>query len=64
MFERGKEGLGRGEQLLPLARPFGGDERVAADDQPLSRVGGARDLGQVRLVEELELQVAVADELA
>ena len=40
-----------------------GDERVAADDQPLARVVHAGDLGEVLLVKERELQLAVVDEL-
>ena len=52
-----------GEQLLALAGALGGDERVAADDQALVRVVVGGDLGQVLLVEERELQVAVFHQL-
>lgn len=34
--DRGELGLGGGEQLFAFAGAFGGDERVAADDQPLA----------------------------
>jgi hypothetical protein len=48
--DRCELGLGGGKQRLALARALGGDERVAADDQPLAGelIGG--DLGQVDLV--------------
>ena len=56
--------LGRGQQVLALARALGSELRVAADDQALARelVGG--DLGEVGLVEQRQLQLAGADQLA
>jgi hypothetical protein len=51
--DRGQQGLGGGEQLGPFAGPVGRECRVAAGDQPLARVVGVADLGQVLLVEQL-----------
>ena len=48
--------LGRLQQLLPLARPLGGQERVLADHQAFARIVGAGDLGHVTLVEQRRLQ--------
>src|SRR5262249_58955012 len=42
--------LCRLEQVLTLARPLGGDERVATDDEPLVGILLRGDLGQVLLV--------------
>ena len=39
---RGEIALGRGQQILALARPLRGEQRVAADDQPLARDSRAR----------------------
>ena len=55
--------FGRFQQLLALAGALGGDQRVAANDQPLTGVVLGGDLGEVLLVKERELQHAVADEL-
>ena len=44
--------LGGRQQLLPLALPFGGQQRIAAHDQPLAGELLAADLGQVPLVEQ------------
>jgi hypothetical protein len=63
-FDRREGGLGRGEEILPFARPLGRDERVATDDQAFARVVGAFDLGQVLLVEERQLQRALLDQLS
>jgi hypothetical protein len=41
--------LGRGQQVLAVAGAFGGQERVAASDQPLAGVVTVADLGQVLL---------------
>ena len=54
--ERGQGVLGGGEQLGAFAGPLGGQERVAAGDQPFSGVVGVGDLGQVGLVEQGQLQ--------
>ncbi len=59
-----KAALGRGQQLLALARPVGGDERVAAHDQPLARIVLSGDLGQVVLIKQRQLQRPVLDQLA
>jgi hypothetical protein len=57
-------GLGGGQQLVAFAGAFAGDERVAADDQPLAGiVRGRTDLGQVGLIEQRQLQLAIADQL-
>jgi hypothetical protein len=53
--EGGRPGLGRGQQVLPLAVPLGGEDRVAAHDEALARIVGARDLGEVALVKQPEL---------
>jgi hypothetical protein len=45
-----------------LRRALAGDVWVAADDQTLARVGAGGDLGQVRLVEQRQLQVAGVDQ--
>ena len=52
-------GLGGGQQVLALAGALGGQDRVAAGDQPLAGVVRAGDLGQVLLVEQRQLQRAV-----
>ena len=54
--------LGRREQLVALARPLGGEGRVAADDEPFARELRARDLGEVALVEQPELEVTRVNE--
>ncbi len=54
--------LGGGEQRLALAGALVGDLRVAADDQPLARIGVGGDLGQIRLVEQRQLQLAALDQ--
>jgi hypothetical protein len=51
--------LGRGQQRLALARALGGDERVAADDQPLAGELVGLDLGQVDLVKQRRLKPRV-----
>ena len=57
--DRGQQLLGSGEQFLAGAGAVGGQDRVAAGDQPLAGevIGG--DLGQVLLVEEAELEGSV-----
>ena len=52
----GQQGLGGGEQLVALAGPRGGQERVAAGDQAFAGVVGVGDLGEVLLVEQGRLQ--------
>ena len=52
----GQQGLGGGEQLVALAGPRGGEERVAAGDQAFAGVVGVADLGEVLLVEQGRLQ--------
>src|SRR6266568_8915688 len=60
-----QELLGGGQQVLALAGPLGGQQRVAAGDQPLAQVVRAGDLGQVLLIEQGHLQrAAVIGELA
>ena len=57
--EGGEEFLGGGQQVLALAGAVGGQDRVAAGDQPLAGevIGG--DLREVLLIEEAELERAV-----
>ena len=50
--------LGGGEQLAAFARAFVGEQRIAADDEPLARIVGRGDLGEIALVEQGKLQVA------
>ena len=57
-------GLGGGQQLAALARAFGGDGGVAADDEPLAREPLGADLGQVGLVKEPQLQIARVEQRA
>ena len=44
--------LGGGQQLAALALPFGGQQRIAAHDEPLAGELVAGDLGQVALVRQ------------
>ena len=44
--------LGGRQQLVALAPPFGGQQRIAAHDEPLAGELVAGDLGQVPLVEQ------------
>ena len=55
----GEQFLGGGEQVFAVAGAVGGQDRVAAGDQPLAGevIGG--DLGEILLIEETELQRAV-----
>jgi hypothetical protein len=46
------------EQLLALAGPLGGQDRVAAADEPFTRVIGVGDLGEVVLVEQAPLALS------
>ena len=62
--DRGEVGFGGQQQILALARPLGGQGRIAADDQPLARVIGRGDRGHVALVEQRELQSAALDQAA
>ena len=55
-------GFGCGEQGFPLAGPLGFQERVLAGDQPLAGVVPMRDLSQVHLIGQGELERAVADQ--
>jgi hypothetical protein len=48
--------LGGGQQLLPGAGAVGGQDRVAAGDEPLAGEVSGGDLREVLLVEEAELQ--------
>ena len=48
--------FGGGQQVFPLAGPVGGQDRVAAGDQPLAGVVVGGDLGEVLLVEQAELE--------
>jgi hypothetical protein len=52
----GQELFGGGQQGRALAGAVGGQDRVAASDQPLSGVVRAGDFGQVLLVEQAHLQ--------
>ena len=57
--EGGEQLLGGGEQFLAGAGAVGGQDRVAAGDQPLAGEVRRGDLGEVLLVEEAELEGAV-----
>ena len=57
--DRGEQLLGGGQQVLARAGAVGGQDRVAAGDQPLAGVVRAGDLGQVLLIEQGQLQRAV-----
>ncbi len=58
-------GLRGRQQRLALAGPLGGQQRVAADHQPLARVEfRCGDLDQIPLVEDRQLQVAAGRKLA
>ena len=53
-----------GQQLAAFARPLLGEQRIAADDEPLARIVERGDLRQIALVEQRRLQLAGVDELA
>ena len=55
--------LGRLQQLGSFAGALCGHERVAAHDQPLPRVVLGGDLAEVGLIEQRQLQLALAGEL-
>ena len=57
--EGGEQLLGGGEQVLAGAGPVGGQDRVAAGDEPLAGELGRGDLGEVLLVEQGQLEGAV-----
>ena len=52
--------LGRGQQIIALARPLPGELEIAADDQPFAGIIGRGDLRQIALVEQRELQRPVS----
>ena len=54
--EGGEQLLGGGEEFLAGAGPVGGQDRVAAGDQPLAGEVRRGDLGEVLLIEEAELK--------
>ena len=58
-FDGPQQFLGRGQQLCAFAGTLGGQQRVAARDQPFAGVVGMGDLGQILLVEQAHLQWAV-----
>ena len=58
----GQVSLGGLEEALALAGPLGFQERVLAGDQPLAGIVRMGDLSQVRLIEEGQLERAVADQ--
>src|SRR5204862_154517 len=53
--------LGGIEQVEPLARSLLGKQRIAADDQALAGIRGRRDIGEVVLIEQGELDDARRD---
>jgi hypothetical protein len=55
--------LGREQEVLALARPFLGQQGIAAHHQPLARVLGMSDLGEVGLIKQRQLQRPIADQL-
>ena len=57
--EGGEELLGGGQQVLALAGAVGGQDRVAAGDEPLAGEVRRGDLGEILLIEEAELERAV-----
>ena len=58
--DAGEVALGRRQQSLALARALLRQQRIAADDQPLAgKLLGGRDLRQIPLVEQRQLQRAV-----
>jgi hypothetical protein len=59
-IDRGQQDLGGGEQVVAPAGLLSRQQRVAAGDQPLAEVARAGDLGQVLLIEQAELQRALA----
>ena len=46
----------RREEILAFSRALLGEQRITAYDQTLARIVGIRDLGEVFLVEERQLQ--------
>ena len=48
--------LGGAQQILALAGPLLGEQRVLADDQAFAGKVGGRDLGQIALVKQRELE--------
>jgi len=56
--------LGCGQQFAAFARPLLGEQRIAADDEPLARIVERSDLGEIAIVEQRKLQLAGVDELA
>ncbi len=52
----GQQLPGGGQQVLPLAGPVGGQDRIAAGDQPLAGKVGRGDLGEVLLIEQGQLE--------
>ena len=56
--------LGGGQQFLPLAAPPGGEQGVAAHDEPFAGEIVAGDFGQVPLVEQGRLHGAGPEQLA
>jgi hypothetical protein len=60
LLDAAQVAFGGGQQILAFAGAFFGQERVAADDQALAgELLGSRDLGEIALIEERELQGAV-----
>ena len=54
--DRCQELFGGGEQFAAFAGAFGGQEWVAAADEPLAGVVGVGDLGEVLIIEQAHLQ--------
>jgi len=54
-LDGGEIRLGRRQQLFALAGALGGQVRIAANDQPLTRVIGRGDGGHVALIEQAGL---------
>jgi hypothetical protein len=54
--DTGEIALGGGQQRLALAGPLRREQRVAADNQAFARVVRGRDLGQIALIEQRQLQ--------
>jgi hypothetical protein len=57
-------GLGRNEERLALAGALGGEDRVAAHEEALAAKLWPRDLREIALIEQPQLEIAGVDERA
>ena len=56
--------FGRHEQLLPLPAPFVREQRIETGDEAFAGIVGRRDLGEVLLVKQGELERPALDQVA